>query len=75
MGFQYIFITCLLLVTGVLFPFPHYNGHNFLTESIQGKIYYIDNIHGSEENNGTATLPWGTIQKCLDEVKQGDTCS
>jgi len=75
MGFQYIFITCLLLVTGVLFPFPHYNGHNFLTESNQGKIYYIDNIHGSDENNGTATLPWGTIQKCLDEVNPGDTCS
>ncbi|NMC14493.1 MAG: hypothetical protein GYA34_16605 [Chloroflexi bacterium] len=32
-------------------------------------------MNGKNTNPGTATLPWGTIQKCLDEVNPGDTCT
>lgn len=38
-----------------------------------GKTYYVS-PSGSDSNNGTESLPWKTINKCVTALSAGDTC-
>ncbi|MCB1216225.1 right-handed parallel beta-helix repeat-containing protein [bacterium] len=44
-------------------------------EDHQGSIYYVspDSNGGNDNNPGSVTLPWATLQKAADTVQAGDT--
>jgi hypothetical protein len=43
--------------------------------TVQGVFpFYVDQVAGSDENPGTASQPWRTIQKAADTMGPGDTC-
>ena len=36
-------------------------------------VYYVD-TSGNDVHQGTASMPWRTMQKCADTIQGGDTC-
>ena len=36
-------------------------------------VYYVDSVVGNDNNNGTQTSPWKTIQRAVNDLLPGDT--
>jgi hypothetical protein len=50
----------------------------FVTTNANATIFYVDNApghNGSDNNSGTSSAPFFTIQKCASVAKAGDVCT
>lgn len=45
----------------------------FSSVSINAAIYYVDNIKGNDENNGTKDTPFLSLKVAIDKLQAGDT--